>query len=308
MNLNYIMDKLLVILGPTAAGKTKFAVKLAAQFSAEIISADSRQIYKEMDIGTGKDLNEYKHKNKTIPYHLIDILSPEKDYSVYQFKNDFFNTYDKISKKNKVSILCGGTGLYIESVLLNYVMPHVGPDKNLRDRLEKSETQELIDYLIELDASKYEKEFHITKRRLIRTIEIIESEMQNLPSPAADRNIDNPLILGLKVDRDEVLKKIKSRLIERLENGMIDEVNGLIKKGMSLERLNYFGLEYKFIGQYLFEKIKYDKMVELLNIAINQFSKRQMSFFRRMEKRGLTIHWIKPDELSIAKELVSQYL
>jgi len=302
------MDKLLVILGPTASGKTKFAVQLASQYSGEIVSADSRQIYKGMDIGTGKDLDEYKYKNKIIPYHLIDILDPATDYSVFQFKDDFFKSYDQIIKKNNLPILCGGTGFYIESVLLDYDMPHVGPNQDLREKLEKKDINELTKLLIDLDDSMYDEKFHITKRRIIRSIEIIKSDYKKTHHNITNRNIDNPLILGLQVDRPEVLEKIKVRLIERLENGMINEVKSLIENGMTLDRLKYFGLEYKFIGQHLFNELSYDEMVEKLNFAINQFSKRQMSFFRRMEKRGLKIHWLSQQDESKAHKLIKAYL
>ena len=306
MNLNYNMSKLLVILGPTATGKTKFAVKLSSIYNGEIISADSRQIYKGMNIGTGKDLDEYNYNNKIIPYYLIDILNPEKNYSVFQFKNDFFKSYDIINKNNNLPILCGGTGFYIESVLLNYDMPHVGPNEILRKDYEKKNIDELINILVTLDETMYDKEFHVTKRRIIRTIEIISSNYKK--QNTSQRNIDNPLIIGLQLERSEVLEKIKLRLHQRLSSGMIEEVKALINKGMTFERLKYFGLEYKFIGKYLFNEIDYDTMVEKLNFAINQFSKRQMSFFRRMEKRGLTIHWISPKDDTLARELIDNYL
>ena len=300
------MDKLLVILGPTATGKTKFSVQIASKYSGEIISADSRQIYKDMNVGTGKDLEEYCFKDKIIPYHLIDILKPNINYSVYQFKQDFFKSYDVINKKQSLPILCGGTGFYIESVLLNYDMPHIGPNHILRKEYDQKDLDTLIEILIDLDKKSYHREFHITKRRIIRTIEIIQSgEKKNNQSI---RNIDNPLIIGLQLDRSEVLENIKIRLHERLKSGMVEEVKQFIDKGMTLKRLESFGLEYKFIGKYLFNEMDYETMTERLNFAINQFSKRQMSFFRRMEKRGLKIHWLSPKNQIAANELIENYL
>ena len=302
------MDKLLVILGPTASGKTKLAVDLAYQFEGDIISSDSRQIYKGMDIGTGKDLEEYIKNKKTIPYHLIDILDTSVDYSVFQFKNDFYKAYNNIIKNNKIPILCGGTGLYIESVLLNYDMPTIGPSKTLREKLEKFSIESLISLLKEFDEEIYDNKFHTTKRRLIRSIEIIHPENQNTQNKLIDNVIKDVLVLGLKTERDILLQNIKKRLIERLENGMIDEVKSLIKNGMSLERLSYFGLEYKFIGQYLFDVLEYEEMVSKLNTAINRFSKKQMTFFRRMEKRGIKIHWLYPNAIKKSITLTSDYL
>ena len=301
------MEKLVVILGPTASGKTSFAVKLADRFNGEIISADSRQIYKGMDIGTGKDLYEYKLKNKIIPYHLIDILDPKIDYSVFQFKNDFHKIYKVITDNNKLPILCGGTALYIDSILFNYDMSKSAPNTEIRNKLELLTIEKLKEELINRDKSLYDENFHITKRRIIRTLEISNSQNGTI-NPCIDKVINNPLVLGMDVERETILINIKNRLLQRLENGMIEEVQGLINNGMTLDRLGYFGLEYKFIGQYIFNKISYDDMVSSLNTAINRFSKRQMTFFRRMEKWGIKIHWIKPKSIDKAIELVNNYL
>ena len=301
------MEKLLVILGPTASGKTSFAVKLADRFNGEIISADSRQIYKGMDIGTGKDLYEYKLKNKIIPYHLIDILDPKIDYSVFQFKNDFHKIYKVITNNNKLPILCGGTALYIDSILFNYDMSKIAPNSEIRNKLELLTIEKLKEELINRDKSLYDENFHTTKRRIIRSLEISDPK-NNTINKSIDKSINNPLIIGMDVDRTLVLNKIKVRLLERLNNGMIEEVQNLINNGLDIKRLNYFGLEYKFIGQYLFNKILYDDMVSNLNIAINRFSKRQMTFFRRMEKWGMKIHWLKPKSIDSAVQLIDNYL
>ena len=301
------MLNLVVILGPTASGKTSLAVKLADSFDTEIISGDSRQIYKRMDIGTGKDLCEYKINNKSIPYHLIDILNPEQNYSIHQFREDFYNVYNTIINKNKFSILCGGSGLYLESILLNYQIPNVPPDNNLRLELQKLSLEKLQNKLKKIDNSLYDSKHHITKRRIIRTIEVFNQNNIN-----HDINVHPPIndycVFGIQTDRDILLERIEKRLNDRLNNGMIDEVEQLIKKGMTLNRLKYFGLEYKFLGEYLFGNISFEDMVSKLNIAINRFSKKQMTFFRRMEKRGIKIHWIKNNDLSIAKQYIQDYL
>ena len=298
------MLNLVVILGPTASGKTNLAVKLADSFDTEIISGDSRQIYKGMDIGTGKDLCEYQINNKKIPYHLIDILNPEQDYSIHQFREDFYRAYNKIINKNKFSILCGGSGLYLESILLNYQIPNVPPDNNLREKLQKQSLEILKNKLKKIDSSIYDSKYHITKRRIIRTIEVFNQNNINnkiiLHPP-----INNYCVLGILTDREILLKKIKKRLDERLNNGMIEEVENLIKNGITLDRLKYFGLEYKFLGEYLFDNISFEEMVNKLNVAINRFSKRQMTFFRRMEKRGIKINWLKIKNYSDIKSLVN---
>ena len=300
------MSKLVVVLGPTATGKTKLAVKIANQYKGEIISADSRQIYKGMDIGTGKDLNEYKINQHYILHHLIDILDPQINYSVFQFKQDFIQVYNSLIEKNRLPILCGGTGLYIESVLLDYKIPSVGPDDKLRAMLNEKNVEDLSDYLKSISKDQYDENYHITKRRIIRTIEIIKSNETSKYSQTI--KIKDPLIIGLDFEREKLLNQIKKRLEERIESGMIEEVQGLINNGMKLDRLKYFGLEYKFIGQYLFNEISYQDMLEKLNYAINRFSKRQMTFFRRMEKRGLSITWISENNLESINKHLEQYL
>ena len=297
------MLDLVVILGPTASGKTNFAVKLADLFETEIISADSRQVYKNMDIGTGKDLFEYQINGKSIPYHLIDIIDPLEDYSIHKFSNDFYNVYQNIMKKNKFPILCGGSGLYIESILLNYKIPNIPPDYELREELENQSIKSLQSLLQKIDNSIFDANYHITKRRIIRSIEIHNKKNINSKVELKTR-IQNYKVLGIKTNRDMLLKKIKIRLKERMDNGMIDEVKKLVDHGLSLDRLKYFGLEYKFIGEYIFNNISYDEMFQKLNIAINRFSKRQMTFFRRMEKRGINIKWFNSCDIDKAKNYI----
>ena len=300
------MSKLVVVLGPTATGKTSLAVNLATHFNGEIISADSRQIYKNLDIGTGKDLEEYVINNVQIPYHLIDILSSNQNYSVFKYKKDFLKVYKQIIKRNHLPILCGGTALYIESILLNYKMPNVPPDINLRQTLENKSQAQLIKEMKMIDANSYDINYHVTKRRIIRTIEILSYEGQH---NNINNNFETPsLVLGIKLDRSKILQNIKKRLKKRLQQGMVEEVKELIDNGMTLNRLRYFGLEYKFIGEYLFHEISYEEMKEKLNFAINRFSKKQMTFFRRMEKRGINIKWIKCDDYKTIHNQINKFL
>jgi len=290
------MNKLIVILGPTATGKTDFAVRIASNIqNAEIISADSRQVYKYMNIGTGKDLHSYSIKNKIIPYHLIDILEPTVNYSVYDFKRDFKNAAKQISDNNNIPILCGGTGLYIESILLNYQISKSPPNQSLRNKFENYTFKKLVTYLQLTFPKEYRKSYHISKRRIIRTIEICsfnKSEKLTDMDINTQKQLANSLVLGVELDRPSILSKIKQRLHDRIKEGMIEEVEELIAMGISIERLKYFGLEYRYIAQYLNKELTLDRMIEKLNYAINRFSKRQMTFYRRMEKRGINIHWI----------------
>ena len=299
---------MVIILGPTASGKTSLSIQLSYDFNGEIISADSRQIYKGMDIGTGKDLDDYIINNKKINYHLIDIVSPDVNYSVYQFKKDFGQAYKKIEKNKKNPFLCGGTGLYIESILLNYQIMSPAPNHDLRQKLETYSLLQLIKELKKINNDAFDPEYHTSKRRLIRSIEILLDDNNS----SINMNMQNilpkkTLVIGTKIDRAENLKLIKKRLVSRLENGMVEEVEQLLNKGLNPERLNYFGLEYKFIGKYLSKTLSYSIMVEKLNFAINRFSKRQMTFFRRMEKRGIKIHWRRIDNYLDIKTLVNMH-
>ena len=301
-------NKLVVILGPTASGKTSFAVNLADKTNSDIISADSRQIYKGMDIGTGKDLEEYVINNRKIKYHLIDILNPNQDYSVYKFRNDFFQSYNNLKKQNKNIILCGGTGLYIESVLLDYKIPNIKPDEKLRKFYAKMSINELIEELKKINSKIFEPNFHTTPRRIIRTIEILKNSKNNNKKIHKTVPLSDYIVFGIKRDRENLLKSIEHRLEDRFNSGMIEEVEVLIDHGLDFERLKYFGLEYKIIGEYLFDQISIDEMKLKLKFAINKFSKRQMTFFRRMEKRGIEINWITKQEVQNIDSLIEQYL
>ena len=302
-------DKLIVITGPTASGKTSLASKLAYDIDSEIISADSRQIYKGMDIGTGKDLDDYVVNKKSIPYYLIDILDPKQNYSVYDFQKDFYNAYLKIRLKNKVPILCGGTGLYIESILLNYdLSTKPAPDQNLRASLINLNKDDLLKYLYTITTEQQRSGLLLeTKKQIIRNIEILKSSSDSIGFKMNPMN-DNAIVFATNVDREVLREKIKKRLIDRINEGMIDEVKGLIKNGLPIERLDYFGLEYKFIAQYLKNEISKELLITSLTTAIRKFAKRQRTWFRRMEKRGVNINWIEPHDYNRIKILTNQYI
>jgi len=296
----------IVVTGPTATGKTKVAVDIASIYNGEIISADSRQIYKGMDIGTGKDLKEYCVNDKKISYHLIDILNPEENYSVYQFQRDFLSSYNQIKNRKNLPILCGGTGLYIESILLKYRLQNApGPNQDLRASLNQKSTEELLGIFQNISPEKYQyPSKKDTKNRIIRSIEIEMDKTTDKPDIFTNQNLDNYLVLGIKQERQDNRDLIKKRLIERLDEGLINEVENLINKGLDISRLDYFGLEYKFVGLYLKNELTKEDLIEKLHIAICQFAKRQMSWFRRMEKRGINIQWVSPNDKDAINNLI----
>ena len=302
-------DKLIVITGPTASGKTSLAAQLAYDIDSEIISADSRQIYKGMDIGTGKDLDDYIVNQKSIPYYLIDILDPKQNYSVYDFQKDFYNAYQKIRLKNKVPILCGGTGLYIESTLLDYDLSgKPAPNQNLRNSLENLNRDDLLKELHSISNQKQRTGLLVeTRKQIIRNIEILKSSVDVNGFKMNPMNND-AIVFAINIDREILRQKIKQRLIDRMNEGMIAEVEGLIDNGLPIERLDYFGLEYKFIAQYLKNKISKDLLITSLTTAIRKFAKRQRTWFRRMEKRGININWIEPDDYDKVKTLIYKYI
>ncbi len=281
---------LVVVLGPTASGKTTLAANLACEIQGEIISADSRQVYREMDLGTGKDIEDYTIDGVEIPYHLIDIVDPGYKYNVYEYQTDFFRVFEDIHKRGKFPVMCGGTGMYIEAVLSKFKMVHVPSDPNLRKLLEGKSLSELTTIL-----SKFKKLHNKTDvdtvKRAIRGIEI-ETYYQNHPEIEIDLPDLNPLIIGVKIDRDLRREKITNRLKSRIEEGMVDEVKTILANGVKPEDLIYYGLEYKFLTLYAIGEISYNEMFEGLNIAIHQFAKRQMTWFRKMERSGFNIHWM----------------
>ncbi|RLC38081.1 tRNA (adenosine(37)-N6)-dimethylallyltransferase MiaA [Candidatus Falkowbacteria bacterium] len=307
-------NKILVITGTTASGKTGLAVKLAHKFNGEIISADCRQVYKYMDIGTGKDLGEYKlkfpaGKEVNIPYHLIDVVHPNTEYNLVKWKIKAELAVKEILNKERVPIIAGGTGLYTQALVDNYDLSVVGQDKKLRERLDKKNIKQLVDELKKIN-SKFAENLHVSdkknKRRLIRYLEVLRGAAGFSQKASGDKN--DYLIIGLTYPRDILKKRIYERLIERLEKeDMIREVEKLHKKyGVSWKRLKNFGLEYKFISLYLKKELSYDEMVEKLNIAIGQFAKRQMTWLRRWEKQGTEINWVKSEKE--AERLVENFL
>ncbi|OIP00824.1 MAG: tRNA (adenosine(37)-N6)-dimethylallyltransferase MiaA [Bacteroidetes bacterium CG2_30_32_10] len=284
------MNKMITILGPTATGKTQLAAHVAYKINGEIISADSRQVYKEMNIGTGKDLDDYCINDIHIPYHLIDIAEPGYEYNVFEFKRDFQTAYNSIISRNKVPILCGGTGMYIEAAISDYKFAEVPENKVLREELLKKSKEELIELLANYKKLNNNSDTSDLSR-LLRAIEIVTYHSAH-PEKLKTQNSIQTKIFGISFPREEIRQRITERLKKRLETGMIDEVKLLITKGISYERLITYGLEYKYISLYLSGSIKYDDMFNLLNIAIHQFAKRQMTWFRRMERNGFDIHWI----------------
>lgn len=289
------MRKMITILGPTASGKTTLAAHLAAKTAAEIISADSRQVYRSMDIGTGKDLADYVVDGKKIPYHLIDICEPGTKYNLFRYQEDFLNAYEDIRNRGVKPILCGGTGLYIEAVLKGYSLSPVPQNAELRERLAGKSLEELTVMLVELKkktgSTMHNRSDVDTAQRAIRAIEIEEHNLNN-PMPERECPPIDSLIIGVDIDRDERRRKITNRLKARLEDGMVEEIQGLLRRGIPAEDLIYYGLEYKFVTEYVTGKLTYDEMFRQLEIAIHQFAKRQMTWFRGMERRGFHIHWL----------------
>ena len=305
--------ELITILGPTASGKTNLAVALAADLrqrrgqAAEILSADSRQVYRGMDIGTGKDLGEYQAPLNLpsrgeiqteagfIPYHLIDICEPGTKYNLFRYQQDFFDAYNNIIGRGAFPILCGGTGLYIEAVLKGYHLSPVPQNQALRDGLEGKTLEELTRILEDLKAKNgavmHNKTDVDSCQRAIRAIEIETYNLEH-PMPLREMPALHSLLIGVSIDRELRREKITRRLKQRLEEGMVEEVKGLLERGIPAEDLIYYGLEYKYVTEYVIGRLSFDEMFTQLEIAIHQFAKRQMTWFRGMERRGFTIHWI----------------
>ena len=305
------MSKLITITGPTASGKTPFAVEIANRIEGEIISGDSRQVYRFMDIGTGKDLGEYTIGNKKIEHQLIDIKEPGEKYTLYDFQRDFHVAYQDILSRSKTPILCGGTGLYIESVLKGYELKEVPKNETLRYSLATKSLEELTSIL-----STY-KNLHNTtdtdsKKRAIRAIEIAKFQQDKKATTQSYPPVES-LVIGMSIDRDTRRNKISSRLKTRIDEGMIDEVKKILSLGVSPDDLIYYGLEYKFVTLYVIGQISYKEMYQKLEIAIHQFAKRQMTWFRGMERRGINIHWIDAllpmdEKADRAMQLISKHL
>ncbi len=294
------MFNLLSVIGPTASGKTSLAVQLAVAFGGEIISADSRQVYRGMDIGTGKDLEEYRVDGKQIPCHLIDLVDAGYKYNVFEYQQDFVRVWESCRERGVLPILCGGSGLYVEAVLKGYRLLPVPANEQLRSDLAGLSLPELAERL-----ARYKKLHNTTEidtpKRAIRAIEIEEYYLSH-PCEATDFPVVRPLIVGVDVSREVRRERITRRLHERLEQGMVEEVRRILDSGVNPEDLIYYGLEYKYLTLYLLGKLSYEDMVGQLNVAIHQFAKRQMTWFRKMEREGFNICWL-PAEMPLAEKI-----
>lgn len=299
---------MITVLGPTATGKTKLAAALSYLYDGEIISADSRQVYKGMDIGTGKDLEDYYIHDTLIPYHLIDIAEPGQEYNVYAFQQDFVSAYNKIMDRGKTPVLCGGSGLYLESVLQGYRLLEVPENLSFRQKLLQKTDEELREMLHTMRPGMHNTSDLTERSRLVRALEIETYYAEN-PATPHDFPRVNPVIIGIHFERAELRKRITERLKARLKEGMTEEVQYLLTTGLTAEQLKFYGLEYRFVTGYVTGEMEYGDMFSKLNTAIHQFAKRQVTWFRRMEKRGIKIHWINgalpmPDKLSEAEEII----
>ncbi len=290
---------LVTILGPTATGKTQIAAQLAYEFNAEIISADSRQVYRGMDIGTGKDLKEYESRN--VNFHLIDIVDPADEYNLFRFRNDFINVHREVKNRNKLPILVGGTGMYLSSVLQNYHLPEVDHSEKAFESLNTLPVEKLKEILINLGPKLHNMTDLVHKERIIAAI-LVEKAHQE--SENVDKKITS-LNIGIKSDREEIKRRITKRLKKRFDEGMIEEVKKLLSSGITHDKLKFFGLEYKYISLYLEEQIDYEQMFQELNRAIHKFAKKQMTWFRKMEKEGVEINWFEAMDYTKVKNFVT---
>jgi tRNA dimethylallyltransferase len=296
--MNY---NLISILGPTAAGKTRLAALLAGSFNGEIISADSRQVYKGMDIGTGKDYSDYLVNNQKINYYLIDIAEPEEEYNLFQFQRDFFSAYKQITAGNKIPFLTGGTGLYVSSIIQNYNLNKADFDNEEINSLKKKSLEELQDILKKNNPKLHNTTDLLSKERVIKAI--VVSGSANSPE---DKVIINSLNIAVLFEREKIKKRITERLHKRLNEGMIEEVEKLINNGVPAERLINLGLEYRFITLHLTGKLNYNDMLQKLNSSIHKFAKRQMTWLRKIEREGTEIHWIKEGNFEEAKKVITE--
>ncbi len=293
---------LITILGPTASGKTRLSAELACEFNGEIISADSRQVYKQMNIGTGKDIQDYIVNEVQIKYHMIDIVEPEDEFNLYKFHKKFYEIFEEISYKNKLPFLVGGTGLYLNAVLRNYSLKEVDFSSSRAEELSKLDPNELRQILLSKAAKHHNTTDLLEKDRIIKAILISETDSdlgKQLPEIKS-------LVIGIKPQREEVKRRITERLNLRLKNGMIEEVEELVKSGLSFEKLNFFGLEYRYVGLYLKGELNYNDMSQKLRSAIHDFAKRQMTWFRKMEREGVNIYWLESPDFEKAKKIIQE--
>jgi len=282
---------LITILGPTASGKTAVAAKVASLLNGEVISADSRQVYRGMDLGTGKDYADYVVEGQTIPYHLIDVVDAGYEYNVYEYQKDFLRVFAEISSREKLPVMCGGSGLYLEAILKNYKLIRVPVNVSLRESLDDKLLWELSDILRGYKNYLHNQTDTESSKRALRAIEIEEYYLTHPEIETGMPDI-NSLVVGVEFERTERRKRITGRLKQRLKDGMLDEVQHLLDSGLTPDQLTYYGLEYKYMTLHLTGKMTYQEMFDGLNVAIHQFAKRQMTWFRRMEKQGTEIHWL----------------
>lgn len=298
---------LIVILGPTASGKTALAAKLAYDLRGEIISADSRQVYKKMDIGTGKDLKQYNIEGRRIPCHMIDILEPDEEFNLFEFQKRFYRIFTELLERKITPILAGGTGLYLESVLENYDLPVAPDDAKIRKELSRKSKEELQSILLELKPRLHNRTDLENPDRLIKAIEIEMARNKKSQFDSNKPKVD-AVIFGIKLERAELRRRITERLKERLQQGMVQEVMNLRAEGLSWARLESFGLEYRFIARYLQDKTTMEEMTIRLNTAIHHFAKRQETWFRRMERKGILINWLSHNDYTLLKKSAQRIL
>mgnify|MGYP005619202813 CR=1 FL=1 len=296
--------ELVTVLGHTAAGKTRFAALLASRLGGEIISADSRQVYRGMDLGTGKDYDDYLVGGKAVPFHLIDIADAGEEYNVYRFMQDFREAFLQITNRGNVPVMCGGTGLYLESVLRNYRMARVPVDRVLREELEGKEMAELKQ-MLESYGPLHNVTDTVSRKRLIRAIEIAAYQHGGPGEREEDDILLSPgtPVIGIRYHRDRRRERITRRLEARLSGGLVEEVRGLLERGIPPEKMDYYGLEYRHVARYVRKEISREEMFSTLNTAIHRFAKRQMTYFRGMERRGIRIRWLE-GEMSDEEKLV----
>lgn len=297
---------LIIVLGATASGKTRLAARLAKELGSEIISADSRQVYRGMDIGTGKDLAEFYVDGVDVPFHLIDVADPSSEFSVFSYQRLFFECFAEISSRGIVPVMVGGTGLYIDSIVRNYEMIGVPENPELRADLQDVEDSVLVERLEALNPRLHNKTDLKERSRIIRAIEIAEFSKNSGEDCTMHRPLINPLIAGILWDREELRRRITKRLEERLNAGMIDEVRRLNMAGIGWDKLDFFGLEYRYVGRYLCGMLSFQEMFDQLNTKIHQFAKRQATWFRRMEKQGIRINWISGDDYPALRKIVRE--
>ena len=303
-----MQHNLIVILGPTASGKTTLAARLAGDIRAEIISADSRQVYRGMDIGTGKDLAEYVVEGVNIPYHLINIVNPDEEFNVFEYQKRFFNCFKEISSRGMMPMLVGGTGLYIESVLKGYRMPFVPENSKLRKEVEMADMETLAKRLLERNPEVHNTTDLKDRRRLIRAIEIAEHICVHGLDEGVSMPHIIPLVIGIRWERLVLRRRITERLQERLKNGMVEEVKRLHESGIGWGKLDYFGLEYRYVGLYLQGKINDTDMFQTLATRIHQFAKRQETWFRRMERKGIEIQWFNGADYEAVQTFIKRHI